>query len=61
MASSSCSMSNVQQVYQIDKLTNVNYAIWSIKMEILLMRSELSSLINSDEVNFGHSKPIIKT
>lgn len=49
MATSSITNNSTRRVYQIDRLISVNYPIWSIKLEMLLLRSELWLIVNGIE------------
>ena len=50
MASSS---SLAPRAYQIERLNNANYATWSIKIEMLLTRSELWGVVDGSEPKPG--------
>lgn len=44
------SASDIKRTYKMDKLTGSNYKIWSIKMEMLLVRAELWDYVNGSSL-----------
>jgi hypothetical protein len=45
------STNNLQCAYQIDKLSNINYLIWNVKMQMLLIRVEFWTMVNQSELD----------
>jgi hypothetical protein len=41
----------VVHVYQIDKLNSINYSTWSIKLQMLLIRSEIWRIVDRSDPN----------
>ncbi len=39
----------VVHVYQIDKLNSINYSTWSIKLQMLLIRSDIWGIVDRSD------------
>ena len=46
-------MASISRTYKLDKLSNTNYRIWSIKMQMLLIRAETWDVVNGTNVDPG--------
>jgi len=47
--------SSIPRAYNIPPLTASNYALWSIKIEMLLIRSELWSIVDGTKAHLASS------
>jgi len=55
------STSNASSKSLISLFTNYNYSIWNCKMEALLMRANLFTIVNGIEIDPNATNPTLQT